>query len=57
MTSVKQELTCNEIRQLIDYNPETGEMYWKIRHGEHSNLGTLVMLKQKHLMCLPQKDI
>ena len=36
MTSVKQELTSNENRQLIDYNPETGEMYWKIRHGEHS---------------------
>jgi hypothetical protein len=43
------KLTQEEVRRLLDYNPETGELRWKVRRGGKAVAGSLAGKKYSFL--------
>ena len=41
-------VTKEEVEELLDYNPETGEFFWKVSIGARARLGRKAGSVQKH---------
>jgi hypothetical protein len=44
---MKEDLTPELIRQLLDYDPTTGEMYWRVATSGRRKVGQLAGVKEK----------